>query len=153
MAVQAPFYMYAGPAFPTPEALLACRAVKRLAPLEEPMAQFYSEIGLYQQLVNHPRRVLNPDKAELFCKTRLSQMCSAFPLVVPLLHLSIAACDCPREFPFQMCLSYLTSIPTPAGATARATARAWPRWLPCCAPRRTGSVGTALTTSGRAHAS
>ena len=67
-AVQAPFFMYTGPAFPSPEALLACRGVKRLAPLEEPMAQFYSEIRLYRQLVNHPRRVLDPAQAELFCK-------------------------------------------------------------------------------------
>lgn len=62
----APFYMYEGAAFPSPEALLACRGVQRLAPLEEPMAQFYSEIGLHRNLAVHPSRVSDPAAAELF---------------------------------------------------------------------------------------
>ena len=62
----APFYMYTGAAFPSPDDLLACRSVQRLAPLEEPMAQFYSEIGLHRQLSTHPQRVYDPAAAELF---------------------------------------------------------------------------------------
>ena len=62
----APFYMYEGAAFPSPESLLACRGVKRLAPLDEPMAQFYSEIGLHRALAAHPRRVRDPAAAEFF---------------------------------------------------------------------------------------
>lgn len=62
----ASFFMYSGPAFPSPDELLACRGVKRLAPLEEPMAQFYAEIGLYRQLASHPKRVSDPAQAELF---------------------------------------------------------------------------------------
>lgn len=38
-APQANFYMYSGPEFPTPDALLACRGTKRLAPLDEPMVR------------------------------------------------------------------------------------------------------------------
>lgn len=30
------------------------------------MAQFYSEIGLYRQLSNHPMRVYDPSQASLF---------------------------------------------------------------------------------------
>ena len=52
--------------FPSPDALLACRGLKRLAPLDEPMAQFYSEIGLYRQLSVHPLRVQEPSQAKLF---------------------------------------------------------------------------------------
>lgn len=62
----APFFMYSGDAFPTPDALLACRSLKRLKPLEEPMAQFYAEIELYRQLSSHPARVRDPALAELF---------------------------------------------------------------------------------------
>lgn len=82
------FYMYAGPAFPSPDALLGCRGLKRLAPLNEPMAQFYSELALHRQLAVDPRvwqpaslprrratptptvlpwqRTLDPDAASLF---------------------------------------------------------------------------------------
>ena len=62
----APFYMYHGPSFPSPEMLLACRSVVRLAPLDEPMAQFYAEIGLVRALAAHPGRVSDPAAAELF---------------------------------------------------------------------------------------
>jgi len=77
----AAFYMYTGPAFPTPDALLACRALRRLLPLNEPMAQFYAEIGMYRQLSTHPARVRDPAAAELF--------------YVPVLpHLSVDAGSC-----------------------------------------------------------
>jgi len=62
----APFYIYTGPAFPSVDALLACRGVQRLAPFEEPQAQFYSEIGLWRSLATHPARVDDPTAAELF---------------------------------------------------------------------------------------
>lgn len=62
----ASFFMYEGPAFPSPESLLACRSLQRLAPLKEPMAQFYSELGLHRQLRSHPSRVYDAEKAELF---------------------------------------------------------------------------------------
>ena len=61
-----PFFMYEGPAFPSPDALLACRGLKRLAPLEEPMAQFYAEMGLHRSLAVHPQRTREPSKASLF---------------------------------------------------------------------------------------
>ena len=60
------FYMYEGPAFPSPDSLLACRGLKRLAPLAEPMAQFYAELGLHRLLANHPQRVRDPAAASLF---------------------------------------------------------------------------------------
>ena len=62
----AKFFMYSGPAFPSPAALLACRGLKRLAPLDEPMAQFYAEVGLHSQLLASPQRVTDPASAEIF---------------------------------------------------------------------------------------
>ena len=62
----APFYMYEGAQFPTPDALLACRGLKRLAPLDEPMAQFYAEKELHRALSAHPQRVRDPAQAALF---------------------------------------------------------------------------------------
>lgn len=44
VAAPTPFYVYEGAAFPSPDALLACPGVKRVAPFEEPMAQFYGEV-------------------------------------------------------------------------------------------------------------
>lgn len=60
------FYMYEGPAFPSPESLMACRGWNRLKPLGEPMAQFYAELGLFQLLSHHPRRVYDMWKADMF---------------------------------------------------------------------------------------
>lgn len=62
----APFYIYDGPEFPAPDALLACRGLKRIAPLDEPMAQFYAEKELHRALVVHPQRVRDPAQAALF---------------------------------------------------------------------------------------
>ena len=59
------FYMYAD-LFPPPDVLLECRGLQRLRPFGEPMAQFYSELGVYRTLAQHPRRVLDPGQAELF---------------------------------------------------------------------------------------
>ena len=59
------FYMYAD-LFPPPDVLLGCRGLQRLQPFGEPMAQFYSELGVYRTLAQHPRRVLDPAQAELF---------------------------------------------------------------------------------------
>ena len=150
LATQANFYMYSGPAFPSPDALLACRALRRLAPLEEPMAQFYSEIGLYRSLVNHPRRVTNPAQAELF--------------YVPVLPHVSAARHSPSEsalrdafslthFFMTLSLAQASWTPTLVVATAQGTVRAWPRLLPCCAPLHTGNGATAPTTCGHARAS
>jgi len=61
-----PFYMYDGPEFPTPAALLGCRGVARMRPLDEPMAQFYAEIGVHDLLSTHERRVRSPAEAQLF---------------------------------------------------------------------------------------
>ncbi|KAL1504661.1 hypothetical protein AB1Y20_008441 [Prymnesium parvum] len=58
--------MYEGAAFPSPEALMACRGLARLKPLEEPMAQFYAELGLHRLLSHHPWRVRDPSEATLF---------------------------------------------------------------------------------------
>ena len=60
------FFMYSGAAFPPPEALLACPALRRMAPLAEPMAQFYSELGVHRLLRSHPARTADPAVAELF---------------------------------------------------------------------------------------
>ena len=60
------FFMYSGAAFPPPEALLACPALRRMAPLAEPMAQFYSELGVHRLLRSHPARMADPAAAELF---------------------------------------------------------------------------------------
>jgi hypothetical protein len=60
------FFMYSGSAFPPPEALLACPALRRMAPLAEPMAQFYSELGVHRLLRSHPARTADPAVAELF---------------------------------------------------------------------------------------
>lgn len=76
LSSQAPFYVYSGAAFPSPDALLACRGAKRLAALAEPMAQFYSEIGLYTSLMAHPRRVTDPAAAELFYVPMLPHLSS-----------------------------------------------------------------------------
>ena len=59
------FYMYPD-LFPKPDVLLGCRGLKRLAPFGEPMAQFYSELGVYRALAAHPSRVLDPERASLF---------------------------------------------------------------------------------------
>ena len=67
------FYMYAD-LFPKPDALLGCRGLKRLAPFGEPMAQFYSELGVYRALAAHPSRVLDPERASLFYVPLLPHM-------------------------------------------------------------------------------
>ena len=64
-----PFYMYEGPAFPSPDALLACRGVRRLAAFEEPMAQFYSELGVHRLLRSHPARTAEPAEPMLTTST------------------------------------------------------------------------------------
>ena len=61
------FYMYAD-LFPPPDVLLGCRGLQRLAPFGEPMAQFYSELGVYRTLAQHPKRVFDPAQAELFVR-------------------------------------------------------------------------------------
>ena len=68
------FYMYEGAAFPSPDELLACRGLQRLAPFGEPMAQFYAELGLHRLLAKHPRRVRDPEKATLFYIPLLAHM-------------------------------------------------------------------------------
>lgn len=60
------FFMYSGPAFPSPDALLSCNGLRRLAPFSEPMAQFYSELGLHRALAAHPSRVHDPSLASVF---------------------------------------------------------------------------------------
>ena len=67
------FYMYAD-LFPKPDVLLGCRGLKRLAPFGEPMAQFYSELGVYRALAAHPSRVLDPERATLFYVPLLPHM-------------------------------------------------------------------------------
>lgn len=62
----ATFFMYEGPTFPSPASLMACRNILRMQPLDAPMAQFYSEIGLHQVLSVHPSRVYDPERADLF---------------------------------------------------------------------------------------
>lgn len=60
------FFIYEGDAFPSPEDLLGCRGLARLQPLQEPMAQFYAELGLHRLLSRHPQRVRDASQAELF---------------------------------------------------------------------------------------
>ena len=60
------FYMYSGPAFPSPATLMACRGLQRLDPLNEPMAQFYAELGLHELLSRHPSRVQDPSQADFY---------------------------------------------------------------------------------------
>ena len=67
------FYMYTD-LFPKPDVLLGCRGLKRLAPFGEPMAQFYSELGVYRALTAHPSRVLDPERASLFYVPLLPHM-------------------------------------------------------------------------------
>lgn len=70
------FYIYDHTAFPTPEQLHACPKLRRLEPLNEPMAQFYAEQGLYQQLMTHPARVRDPSAATLFYVPLLAHLSS-----------------------------------------------------------------------------
>ena len=67
------FYMYTD-LFPKPDVLLGCHGLKRLAPFGEPMAQFYSELGVYRALAAHPSRVLDPERASLFYVPLLPHM-------------------------------------------------------------------------------
>ena len=104
----APFYMYEGAAFPSPEDLLACRGVKRLAPLEEPMAQFYSEIGLVRSLATHPARVHDPAQAA-WCRCCESDWHCGYSTALPpppCTTATVFVCsECPsaawRDLPYQ----------------------------------------------------
>ena len=59
-----PFYIY--PGFPTVTELLDCPEVRRINPFAEPMGQFFAEVHATLQLLHHPWRVDQPERAKLF---------------------------------------------------------------------------------------